>query len=214
VCHSRPIRAGELDELVWSEVRRLLEDPMLVRAEIDRRLATLRSEHPAARRREALERDLARAGAAIGRLIEAYQEQLISLEELRARMPALRKRESTLRAQLDALDAELHDAETYLKLAETLEGVVARLADGLNELAVEERQRVLRLVVREVLVGGDPDNITIRHSIPTPTSPAAQDCPLRGSSPVAPAGEHRPLGTRPPLRGRMDGAALAQPARA
>jgi site-specific DNA recombinase len=73
VCHSRPIRP---DKLVWAEVRRLLEDPTLVRAELDRRLEALRSEHPTARRREALERDLGRADGAIGRLIEAYQEQL------------------------------------------------------------------------------------------------------------------------------------------
>src|SRR5450755_4496419 len=46
VCHSRPIRADELDGLVWAEVRRLLEDPTLVRAEIDRRLQALRTEHP------------------------------------------------------------------------------------------------------------------------------------------------------------------------
>ena len=72
--------------------------------------------------------DLTRAGGAIERLIEAYQEQLISLDELRARMPALRKRQSTLQAQLDALEAELHDAETYLKLADTLEGFLARLS--------------------------------------------------------------------------------------
>jgi site-specific DNA recombinase len=52
VCQSHPIRADELDELVWNEVRRLLEDPELVHAEIDRRLAALRTEHPAARRRE------------------------------------------------------------------------------------------------------------------------------------------------------------------
>jgi site-specific DNA recombinase len=48
VCHSRPIRADELGELVWEEVRRLLEDPTLVQAEIDRRLTALRTEHPAA----------------------------------------------------------------------------------------------------------------------------------------------------------------------
>lgn len=38
VCQSRPIRADELDGLVWGEVRRLLENPALVRSEIDRRL--------------------------------------------------------------------------------------------------------------------------------------------------------------------------------
>ena len=190
VCQSRPIRADELEPLVWGEVRRLLEGPALVRAEIDRRLQAARTEHPAARRREALERDLSRAGAAIGRLIEAYQEQLVSLDELRARMPALRKRQTTLSAQLDALDAELHDAETYLKLADTLEGFLTRLADGLDRLSVEEQQRILRLVVREVLVGGDDDTIAIRHSIPSPNGGPNGSYPLRGSSHLALAGKH------------------------
>jgi site-specific DNA recombinase len=181
VCHSRPIRADELDGLVWDEVRRLLEDPALVRAEIDRRLRALRTEHPASRRRQALERDIARAEGAIGRLIEAYQEQLLSIDELRARMPALRKRQTTLQAQLDSLDAELHDAETYLKLADTLEGFLDRLTDGLDHLNLDDQQRILRLVVREVLIGGDDDTITIRHSIPTPTGPNDLSYLLRGS---------------------------------
>jgi site-specific DNA recombinase len=189
VCHSRPIRADELDGLVWGEVRRLLEDPALVRAEIDRRLQALRSEHPAARRREALERDLTRAAGAIERLIEAYQEQLLSLGELRARMPTLRKRQSTLQAQLDALDTELHDAETHLKLADTLEGFLTRLSDGLDQLSLEEQQRILRLVVREVLIGGDDDKITIRHSIPTPKGGPNGSYPLRGSSHFSDPGE-------------------------
>jgi site-specific DNA recombinase len=182
VCRSRPIRADELDGLVWEEVRRLLEDPTLVQAEIDRRLTALRTEHPAAHRREALERDLTRAVGAIERLIEAYQEQLIALDDLRTRMPTLRKRQTTLQAQLDALDSELHDAETYLKLADTLEGFLTRLNDGLDHLNLDEQQRVLRLVVREVLIGGDDDTITIRHSIPSPTGPDNPSCLLRGSS--------------------------------
>jgi site-specific DNA recombinase len=190
VCNSRPIRADELEPLVWGEVRRLLEDPTLVRAEIDRRLAALRAEHPATRRRETIERDLTRAGAAVQRLIEAYQEQLISLDELRARMPTLRKRQSTLQAQLDTLNSELHDAETYLKLADTLEGFLTRLSDGLDHLSIHDQQRILRLVVREVLVGGDPDTITIRHSIPTPNGGPNGSYPLRGSSQLALAGEH------------------------
>ena len=182
VCHSRPIRADELEPLVWGEVRQLLENPALVRAEIDRRLQALRTEHPAARRREAIERDLTRAAGAIERLIEAYQERLISLDELRARTPTLRKRQTTLQAQLDALNAELHDAETYLQLADTLESFLGRLADGLDQLSIEEQQHILRLVVREVLVGGDDDTITIRHSIPTPNGGPNESYPLRGSS--------------------------------
>ncbi len=191
-CTSRPVRADELDPLVWGEVRELLEDPALVRAEIDRRLAAARTEHPAARRRDALERDLTRAKGAVERLIEAYQEQLISLDELRTRMPALRKRQSTLQAQLDSLDAELHDAATYLQLADTLEGFLGRLADGLDQLDIAGQQRVLRLVVREVLIGGEDDNVTIRHSIPTTNGGLDGSYPLRGSSPLPVPVQHLP----------------------
>jgi site-specific DNA recombinase len=189
VCGSSPVRADQLDTLVWDEVRRLLEDPALVQAEIDRRLQALRTEHPATKRRDALERDLTRAESATTRLIEAYQEQLISIDELRARTPPLRKRQSALRAQLDTLDAELHDAETYLKLADTIERFLGRLTDGLDQLDVAEQQRILRLVVREVLIGGDDDTITIRHSIPTPTGPNDPSSLLRGSSRLADPGE-------------------------
>src|SRR5450631_3816585 len=48
VCGNRPARLEELDELVWSEVLRLLEDPELIQAEIQRWLQSLRVEHPPA----------------------------------------------------------------------------------------------------------------------------------------------------------------------
>ncbi|HYB31045.1 MAG TPA: recombinase family protein, partial [Solirubrobacteraceae bacterium] len=202
VCQSRPIRADQLDELIWGEVRRLLEDPQLVRAEIDRRLEAARTEHPAARQREALERDITRADGAIARMIEAYQEQLLSLEELRARRPTLRKRQAALRTQLDALETELHDAETFLKLADTLEGFLGRLADGLDRLSLDEQQRILRLVVREVLIGGD-DKVTIRHSIPTPNSGGSPNYQLRGSSPLTVDRQRRAVRAGRTLRPRV-----------
>ena len=60
----------------------------------------MRATHPATGRRDALERDLTRAQTALRRLLDGYQEQLITLEELRARTPELRKRETALQAQL------------------------------------------------------------------------------------------------------------------
>jgi site-specific DNA recombinase len=200
VCENRPVRLAEIDELVWTRVLGLLDDPTLIQTEIERRLQTLRAAHPATVRRDALERDLTRAQNALRRLIDGYQEQLLTLDELRARTPALRNREATLQAQLDALDAELHDAETYLKLTETLEGSRARLSTNAEDLTVEQRQQIIRLVVREVLIG--EDDVTIRHSIPTPTHGRPPGYLLRlgsrevpnpsvGSHPTEPADETR-----------------------
>ena len=193
VCENRPVRLAEIDELVWTRVLGLLDDPTLIQTEIDRRLQTLRAAHPATGRRDALERDLTRAQHALRRLIDGYQEQLVTLDELRARTPELRKREATLQAQLDALDAELHDAETYLKLTETLDGFRARLSTSAENLTVEQRQHIIRLVVREVLIG--EDNVTIRHSIPVPTRDQPPGYRLRLGSREVPdpgAGPDRP----------------------
>ena len=207
VCAARPVRIDEVDEPVWDQVLALLENPELIKAEIDRRAETVRAEHPAARRREGLQRDLTRAQHALRRLIDGYQEQLITLEELRARTPELRKREATLHAELDALDAQLHDAETYLKLTETLEAFRARLSASAENLTVEQRQEIVRLVVHEVLLGDD--NITVRHSIPVPTNGQPGGSLLRSQSQGA--AESHPTGVRQRRPGAALRAALSRP---
>ena len=168
-CDNRPVRQDALDTLVWAGVLELLANPSLVRAEIDRRLADLRASHPVDVKRDVATKELARLRAGITRLIEAYQEQLISLDELRTRMPSLRHREMAVQNQLAALDAELVDADTYITLAESFEGFLAKLHDAAQSLDVADRQRVLRLVVKEVQVG--PEAVVIKHSIPMPDHP-------------------------------------------
>jgi site-specific DNA recombinase len=190
VCANLPVRADYLDQVVWEHVTRLLADPTLVRAELDRRLAELRAANPATATRARLEREQTRTATAISRLLEAYQEQLLSLAELRSRMPALRAKQQALAAQLDALDAQLVDQAAYLKLAETLDSFLARLHDKVDTASIPERQRVLRLLVKEVLIG--PDRVVVRHRIPVTSPEPTPGYLLRGRSPVTAAGQHRP----------------------
>src|SRR6266516_2091769 len=164
ICSNKPVRADLLDAVVWDHITGLLADPSLVRAEIDRRLERARTSDPVTRQRTRLELALAKATTAITRMIEAFQEQLLTIDELRGRMPDLRARQSTLRGQLDALDAQLADRDAYLKLADDLEGFLAQLRGNADHADVSERQRVLRLLVKDVLIG--PETITIRHRIP------------------------------------------------
>ena len=90
----------------WDHITALLADPALIRAEISKRLDAARTADPATRQRKQLELALAKAATAITAMIEAYSEQLITIDELRARMPHLRARETSLRGQIDALDAQ------------------------------------------------------------------------------------------------------------
>ena len=164
VCHNRPVRQDYVDELVWQHVIELLVDPTLIRAEIDRRIKAVKKSSLMTRRRDAVERNLARVRNGIDNLLEAYQESLLQLEELRARIPPLRKREKTLLAELHDLKTAQTSAQGYLRLADTLHTFLSRLRTCANTLSVIERQKVLRLVVKEVLI--DDETIQIKHSIP------------------------------------------------
>jgi site-specific DNA recombinase len=83
----------QLDAVVWQEIMRLLEDPRLLQAELDRRLHVGQTTDPLKRREEALRRDQARLTKSMERLLTGYQENLITLEELRCRTPDLRKQQ-------------------------------------------------------------------------------------------------------------------------
>ena len=189
VCANTPVRADYLDQIVWDHITALIADPTLIAAEIDKRLATARTSDPAIAERQRVQSALTKTTAAIARMITAFSEQLITIDELRTRMPDLRARETNLRNQIQAIDAQTADHGAYLKLAQDLTGFLSQLRRATDTAAIPERQRILRLLVKDILVG--TEQITIRHHIPirerTHPQPAetdtegdkSPDCPLR-----------------------------------
>ena len=186
ICNNRPVRQDLLDEVVWTEIVRLLEDPRLIQNEIERRLAAAREADPTKRREEALRRDVVRIRKSIDRLLTAYQEGLLPIEELRERMPQLRRRQQASTAELQAIADQSVTRTAYLRLAETLNTFLTRLRSSASALDVSERQRIVRLLVREVLVGDD--KIIIRHCIPLPNRSDDGDGPSTARINAAPAG--------------------------
>jgi site-specific DNA recombinase len=59
-CGCRPIRVEDLDEAVWNQVETLLEDPVSIRAELDRRREESLRSSPIEQRRQRLEQELHR----------------------------------------------------------------------------------------------------------------------------------------------------------
>jgi DNA invertase Pin-like site-specific DNA recombinase len=164
VCANKPVRADYLDTVVWDHITTLLSDPTLIRAEIDKRLHTAHTSDPTNRQRARLDTALAKTTRGIAALIEAFGEQLITIDELRARIPDLRARETNLRHQLNALDTQLADHQAYLTLATDLKEFLTQLRHGAETSTTDQRRRILRLLVKDVLIG--PEKVTIRHRIP------------------------------------------------
>ena len=143
-------------------------DPGLIQAEIDRRQEAARHADPFRKRPEELRREQVRIEKNSERLVTAYQEGLVTLPQLRQRMPALQKQAQAIGSELQSLEMAAMDEAKYLQLAESLAGFRSKLRSRANTLDRAARQQILRLVVKEVLVG--TDTITLRHSIPIPPS--------------------------------------------
>ena len=168
VCTNRPIRQEYLDQFVWSEIIRLLDDPGLIQTEIDRRREAAQKADPLRKREEELRREQARVEKSSERLVTAYQEGLLTLPQLRQRMPPLQKQTQAVESELQSLKMAAVDEAKYLQLAESLAGFRSKLRVRAEVVDIAVRQQILRLLVKEILVGSD--TITLRHSIPIPQS--------------------------------------------
>jgi site-specific DNA recombinase len=166
VCSCRPARQDYLDDIVWKEVMRLLEEPGLLQAEMERRLQAARDADPVRQRREHLTREQTRLHQSVERLLTAYQENLVSLDELRQRIQPLRRQQNAVASELQALDLAAADRQRYLRLVENMAQLQARVHSRAESMDTQERQKIIRLLVKEVIVG--PDRITIRHCLPIP----------------------------------------------
>jgi len=164
VCSNRPIRQDYLDDLVWQQVVQLLHNPVIIRAEIDRRISEAKNSNSTKKRKESVLKESARVRKGIDRLLDAYQEGLLSLSELRTRSSELRKREKALQSELASFENKLLEQGSYLQLVDKIDNFMNRLNNSVECLNVLDRQKVLRLIVKEILVG--PDTLTIKHSIP------------------------------------------------
>ena len=163
-CDCRPIRKDYLDAVVWTEIIRLLEDPGMIQTELNLRLEAARNTDPLRRRVDNLQREQARIANRMERLVTAYQEELLSLDELRRRVPELRQQQQAVRSELESLETTATNQSKYLRLVDGLADFRDRIRARADTLDVVERQKILRWLVKEVLVG--KDSITIRHSIP------------------------------------------------
>jgi site-specific DNA recombinase len=189
VCTNRPLRQDALDEFVWKEIIGLLDDPMLVQGEIERRREAARKADPRRQREQELRRDQARLEKCSERLINAYQEGLLTLAQLRQRMPELRRQAQAIESELQSLEMTAADQARYLQLAESLATFRSKLRLRAETLDIRERQQIVRLLVKEVLVSAS--TITIRHSIPVPQTgpePKGTPRPTTGPGTGLPAG--------------------------
>ena len=192
ICDRSPIRVDLLDDLVWRELLRLLETPTLIEEELQRRRhashAGVAQKHHAM-----LKKNICRLERQMNKLLDAYQEDLLSLDELRDRMTTIKQRHQSAQGELKELDAVVLDKDRIDTLSADVNQFLCCLSEGITKLNLLEKQAIVRLLVKEVYVGASI--IKIHHCVPVPEKKMTKQlCSylLRTRRPLAAAVEYLP----------------------
>ena len=159
------IRAERLEELVWGQVKKMLENPGLIVAGIE----SLNSQAEGGGLAEEIaraERDLQKVQVEEDRAIRLYVSGKISEKQLDHQRKFITERLETLREQLNEYRARESAHSERRELAERVVEWAEWVGDGLDDLPQEERREVLRLLLDGATI--DKHNqVNLTLAIPT-----------------------------------------------
>jgi site-specific DNA recombinase len=199
-CPERNIRSNELDNFVFEEVKRALLNPrQLTAGEHELSLHTPQSDHNLiAEQLTRLERRLAHAQQERTRLIDAYQANLIDLNDLTRRSASITARHHELTQEHDALQRRQHDLTQQERLHHAIATFAQKVTESIDDLDFDARQKLLRLAIEKVTVTGWRVEIHLKIPLttnqPPPTNDPSNDMRLYSTDqhrqPILPPQEH------------------------
>ena len=163
-CRERPsIRAERLEEPVWNEVKRVLQNPDLIVAGID----SLDSQESGGLEAEIAqaERDLRSIQMEEDRAIRLFVSGKITEAQLDHQRRFITERLESARAKLDDYRAREADGAEKRRLMEAVLTWAKEVGKGLDELTDEQRKELLQMVVDQVVIDRD-NNVDITLAIP------------------------------------------------
>ena len=163
-CRERPhIRAERLEEPIWNEVKRVIQNPDLIVAGID----TLDSQKGGGLEEEIAqaERDLRSIQMEEDRAIRLFVSGKITEAQLDHQRKFITERLESARAKLDDCRAREASGTEKRRLMETVLTWARNVGQGLDALTPEQRREFLQVIVAEVVIDRD-NNVDITLAIP------------------------------------------------
>ena len=178
-CRERPhIRAERLEEPIWSEVKRVIQNPDLIVSGI----ATLDSQEGGGMEEEIAqaERDLRSIQMEEDRAIRLFVSGKITEAQLDLQRRFITERLESARAKLDDYRAQEASGAEKRQLMETFLAWARNVGQGIYELTDEERKEILQMVVEQIVIDRD-NNVDITLAIPIDDDSPEPDSPDRES---------------------------------
>ena len=178
-CRERPsIRAERLEEPIWGEVKRVIQNPGLIVAGIDTFDAqgggSLEDEIAQA------QRELRSIQMEEDRAIRLFVSAKITEAQLDLQRKFITERLESARAKLDDYLARESSGAEKRRLMETVLAWARNVGQGIDELTDEERKEILQIIVEKVVIDSE-NNVDITLIIPIDDDSPEPDAPVPDS---------------------------------
>ena len=151
VCDNKQVRTDLLEAAVWEDIGGLLSDPDRVRQEYERRLKEPPN-HQAVET-EPLSRMIQKVKRAIARLIDAYEEGLLTKAEFEPRLRSTRTRLIKLQAEAKAASQCAAEERDLRLVIGQFTDFAQRVEQGLREPDWLTRREIIRALVKRIEIG-------------------------------------------------------------
>ncbi len=168
LCWNKQLRTDLVDEAVWNEVCKLLEDPSRLEQEYRQRLLAKESSTELT----GLEASLGRLRQGIARLIDSYAEGMIDKAEFEPRITRMRERITQLEEQVRQIQDEAGMEHELRLILGRLETFASKVKEGLAEADWLTRRELIRTLVKRVEVNQEHVNVIFRIGPTTPSTPS------------------------------------------
>lgn len=169
-CSSRRVRADRLDQVVWQALCDLLRDPSVIpQLHASWAVAKQQSLTSLSAQQEQLLRGQQRLERQDQRLVDAYQTEIINLEEFKIRRQKLAGELEQIKQERQRLTRCEQETHQWQQIIEHTESFSRLLGQNLDKLSFEERQAVIQCLIRKVVVTGD--QVDIFYALPFASAP-------------------------------------------
>ena len=149
-CQGMSIAMEWLDDFVWQDCLKFINNPGLVVASIEDAEGDRESDEQT---EKLLEARLAELDADKERMLDLYRQKIISMDDVAGQMEKIKKDRETVQAELDELKAK-HNNDQFFGAKESAVNMLELLAETVNkpDLPFEMRQTVIRTMVEKITV--------------------------------------------------------------
>ena len=172
ICENKQVRTSVLEEAVWEDVSDLLRDPQRIQQEYQRRLTD--DSHESSLTIQQNEATINKLKRSIARLIDAYEDGLLTKEEFEPRVRQSKMRLARLQDEHAKLLERANEQEEVKAVVNHIDEFAEQLAEGIETLNWNDKREVIRALVKRVEIGKEDVRVVYKiGQLPFAQGPAS-----------------------------------------